>query len=537
MLAPMYASFFRLQREPFSIAPDPRFLFMSEAHREALAHLLYGLSGGGGFVLLTGEIGAGKTTVCRCFLDQVPADTHVAYIFNPKLEVTELLQTVCDEFGIVLPARASTVKDYVDALNTFLLAAHAAGRNCVLVIDEAQSLSAPVLEQLRLLTNLETAERKLLQIVLIGQPELRQMLARPELEQLAQRVIARYHLPALSAAETASYVKHRLAVAGLAGEMPFDARALARIHQLCGGVPRRINLLADRALLGGYANGRSRIDRATVERAAREVFDRRQPGHPRRPLVLALGGVAAVALAVGLAMAWAPGGAPRSSAASAAVGAARGAVHAASAASAAVAAAASAAASAAAPADPAAVASIALRSESAGWRELAALWQLELGDGDPCEQAQRRQLACFRGSSGLAQVRELDRPVLLTLRDGQDKPSYMLLTAIDDRTATLRAGGESREVSWWVLAGLWRGEFATLWRVPPGFREPAVDPPPQPLAAWVDGRVPGQREQPLKARITAFQVAHGLRPDGLAGPLTLMQINRASGVEEPHLNR
>src|SRR6218665_1347057 len=210
--AAMYAPFFGLRQAPFSIAPDPHYLFMSERHREALAHLLYGLDGGGGFVLLTGEIGAGKTTVCRCFLDQVPAHCDVAYVFNPKLSVTELLQTICDEFGIAGRAGAGTVKDYVDTLNGFLLASPAAGRHSVLIIDEAQSLSAEVLEQLRLLTNLETAERKLLQIILIGQPELRDMLARPELEQLAQRVIARFHLGALAEAETAQYIRHRLNV-------------------------------------------------------------------------------------------------------------------------------------------------------------------------------------------------------------------------------------------------------------------------------------------------------------------------------------
>jgi general secretion pathway protein A len=201
----MYAPFFGLSKEPFSIAPDPRFLFMSEQHREALAHLMYGLGGGGGFVLLTGEIGAGKTTVCRCFLEQVPASCAVAYIFNPKLTAAELLQTVCAEFGIVLPApldaaahhQPASVKAHVDALNAFLLAAHAQGRQAVLVIDEAQSLGPDVLEQLRLLTNLETSERKLLQIVLIGQPELRDMLAQPGLEQLSQRVTARFHLGAL----------------------------------------------------------------------------------------------------------------------------------------------------------------------------------------------------------------------------------------------------------------------------------------------------------------------------------------------------
>jgi general secretion pathway protein A len=192
----MYATHFGLTREPFSLAPDPRFLFMSERHREALAHLMYGVRGGGGFVLLTGEIGAGKTTVVRCLLEQLPATCVVAYVFNPRLTALELLQTVCHEFGITDIADAGSGKAHVDALNRFLLAAHAKGQQALLVIDEAQALDAAVLEQLRLLTNLETAERKLLQIVLVGQPELRDMLAQPGLEQLAQRVIARYHLGA-----------------------------------------------------------------------------------------------------------------------------------------------------------------------------------------------------------------------------------------------------------------------------------------------------------------------------------------------------
>src|SRR5688500_677943 len=267
----MYAPFFGLRQEPFSIAPDPRYLFMSERHREALAHLLYGVKGGGGFVLLTGEIGAGKTTVCRCFLEQIPKRSNVAYIFNPKLTVIELLRSICDEFRIPykLPrGEAATVKAYVDPLNDFLLKTHAVGQNNVLIIDEAQNLSADVLEQLRLLTNLETNERKLLQIILIGQPELRTMLARPELEQLAQRVTARFHLEALSEAETAQYVRHRLAVAGMTTAIPFDRRALARIHRLSRGVPRRINLLCDRALLGAYAEGKTSVARGIVDKAA-----------------------------------------------------------------------------------------------------------------------------------------------------------------------------------------------------------------------------------------------------------------------------
>jgi general secretion pathway protein A len=310
----MYLQHFGLAQEPFSLAPDPRYLFMSERHREALAHLLYGVSGsdgagsgvGGGFVLLTGDIGTGKTTICRCFLEQLPTGCHVAYIFNPKLTVAELLQSICEEFHVYMdsaPRLPPTVKPYIDALNRFLLDCHAQGQSCVLIIDEAQNLQTDVLEQLRLLTNLETQECKLLQIVLIGQPELRNMLARPALEQLAQRVIARFHLDALSAAETQDYIAHRMAVAGHHGALPFEQTALKRVHQLAGGVPRRINLLCGRALLGAWATGQHRIHRAVVDKAAAEVFgtDTTALGGPRLgPKALIWGGLCGL-LGAGLA--------------------------------------------------------------------------------------------------------------------------------------------------------------------------------------------------------------------------------------------
>jgi general secretion pathway protein A len=294
----MYKKFFGLKHDPFSIAPDPHYLFMSERHREALAHLLYGVRGGGGFVLLTGEIGAGKTTVCRCFLEQVPRRTNVAYIFNPRQTAEELLESICDDFRIsreAEPGRALTARGHVAALNEFLLRTHAVGQNSVLIIDEAQSLSAEVLEQLRLLTNLETNERKLLQII----------LARPELEQLGQRVIARYHLDALTPRETAQYIHHRLTVSGLTGALPFDAASMQRIHALSDGVPRRINLLCDRALLGAYASGRPQVDLAIVDKAAAEVRGemppRRwsvslRPARMRMAAALGLGVVAGAAM-------------------------------------------------------------------------------------------------------------------------------------------------------------------------------------------------------------------------------------------------
>ncbi len=267
----LYQAFFGLNAEPFSIAPDPRFLYMSQRHQEALAHLLYGLQSGGGFVLLTGAVGAGKTTVSRAFLEQLPQNCRVAYVLNPRQTSAELLATICHELGLAEPDTHSA-NGRVQALYEHLLSAHAQGLQHLLIIDEAQNLSVDVLEQLRLLTNLETAQRKLLQIILIGQPELRALLAQPHLEQLSQRIIARYHLEPLSLEDTRRYVEHRLAVAGRAAASPFEEGALRVLHQLSGGVPRRINLLCDRAMLGAWSAGLGTVSSAVVKRCADEIF-------------------------------------------------------------------------------------------------------------------------------------------------------------------------------------------------------------------------------------------------------------------------
>src|SRR5450830_402201 len=267
----MYHSYFGLAEAPFSIAPEPRYLYMSRHHQEALAHLLYGVNGDGGFVLLTGEVGTGKTTICRCLLQQIPASCDVAYIFNPMLTMEELLSTICVEFGIAYPPGNTSIMVFVDCINAFLLDAHAKGRHTVLIIDEAQNLSADVLEQMRLLTNLETNERKLLQIILLGQPELALMLERPELRQLSQRIVARYHLGPLTKPEVAAYVRHRLEISGAQRQL-IPARLMGRVYRLSGGVPRVINVLCDRSLLGAYVEGKECIDGATLAKAAREVF-------------------------------------------------------------------------------------------------------------------------------------------------------------------------------------------------------------------------------------------------------------------------
>jgi len=610
----MYMRFFGLKQQPFSLAPDPRYLYMSKRHREALAHLLYGVGGGGGFVLLSGEIGAGKTTVCRCFLEQIPKRCNVAYIFNPKLTVMELLKTVCDEFHIPMPAAdapAPTVKTYVDALNGFLLQTHAVGQNNVLIIDEAQMLSADVLEQLRLLTNLETNERKLLQIVLIGQPELRTMLERPDLEQLAQRVIARFHLNALSAKETEHYIRHRLSVAGMTRAVPFDHKALQRIHELTRGVPRRINLLCDRVMLGAYAHGRHSIDVPMIEKAGREVFGRSTDAEPDRKRFGSSAGIGLL-VAAGLALAalvgfalyggWrqlaastsiaaagpasAPAAsatratpatpAPASSAAPRAAGASASSPGAMSSSATTVAAApaaivvpgtppiaratatdntspaATTGAIAAHPGGP--LDAVALRArlqtfgvdEKTAWRELLPMWGIDGYSGDPCTAAARRQVRCSKFGATLPMVRSLARPGLVWLRDDTGRSTTALLVGLNEKRATLRAGDETLAVQAAALAQVWRGDFATAWRLPPGYvtavaegaSGPLVDRLATQMASFVGepAPAPGQTmDAELLARVSKFQAAHGLPAVGKAGPTTFMQLNRAIGIDEPRL--
>ena len=569
----MYSQHFGLTQDPFSIAPDPRYLFMSERHREALAHLLFGMSGphstaggsGGGFVLLTGDIGTGKTTICRCFLEQIPAGCHVAYIFNPKLTVVELLQSICEEFHITLAATTSapaTLKDYIDALNAFLLQSHAAGQSSVLIIDEAQNLQADVLEQLRLLTNLETNARKLLQIVLIGQPELRTMLARPELEQLAQRVIARFHLDALTEAESTQYIQHRLAVAGHAGALPFDRKALQAIHRLTRGVPRRINLLCGRALLGAWATGLHSVSRTVVRKAAGEVFGAEhapaRTGSTMRTStwLLAVAGVLLSAVATAAftlsngQRAARPSALPSKtavaplSAPSAAVSVSTGpgsaptpmAVASAS----------------AAPTPAPTIAPLETllpqlsRDIAQAWNALANNGQLPATNGDPCAVAATQQLQCYRTTKlNLPLLRQLARPGILTLHADDDGGArYAVLVGMADQTATLRIGEQQHTVSLSALTRYWRGDFATLWRVPDGYtpaaRGGASGPAITQLARQLDQldgitnpttptTSPQQLDAALKQRVRDFQRTHGLQADGQPGPITYMQLESALG--------
>jgi general secretion pathway protein A len=564
----MYLHRYGLSREPFSIAPDPRFLYLSDRHREALAHLLYGLQGNGGFVILTGEVGAGKTTLCRGLLEQAEAHGRIAYIFNPRLTELELLQTVCDEFGLeVESSRRGSIKVLIDTLNTFLLAEHAGGRRCVLVIDEAQNLSDGVLEQLRLLTNLETTERKLLLIVLVGQPELREMLARPQLTALAQRVIARYHLEPLSAADTRAYVRHRLRVAGATDPLPLGDAAVVRVHAITAGVPRRINLLCDRALLAAYAADCDQVNPDQLDAAAAEVG--LAAARPTASNVTPAWRLAAVGAAFGAAIGavavamWLHGRAPPSAAPVAAGGSAShtGSLQAQPVVPDRSPGTLEARASRTDITSPSALATKPHRTHlpelwprlhadiDGAWRQLARHWDVASpaapagsapGAGRDCPVP--APLRCWRGSITLAQAMALDRPALLLLRDAAGAERAVLLRSLDAQDVVVETSDGAWQLSRAELARSWSGDYATLWRAPEGWPAQGAPEPGDAIVAWLeqqlDAAMPRDASVPSanwRERLMRFQRAQSLKPDGVPGPMTVMQLNRALGVHEPRL--
>jgi general secretion pathway protein A len=529
----MYLEYYGLREAPFSITPDPRYVFLSERHRDALAHLLYGVGkgGSGGFVQLTGEVGTGKTTLSRLLLEQLPENTQVALLLNPKLSPIEMIETVCEELKLDITGKRGSLKGLTDTLNAYLLDAYAQGLRVVLIVDEAQNLSLDALEQVRLLTNLETPTQKLLQIILLGQPELRDMLARPELRQLAQRITARYHLTPLDSAETEAYVKHRMAVAGCQ-HIPFSRLGLRALYQRSTGIPRLINVIADRALMAGYAREQQTIGERLVDRSADETL----PGHARYWVRRYARWVLAALLLVAVVTAGllrAPSGNPP------------------------------------APAQPATqpatqvvaqggVARLEARLSALPSTELYAVTQLlsrwQVGSAEASVRAATRcppsiapGLFCLRGSGTLEQVLRFDRPLILVL--GQDDYArHALLQGAGNRNVRLDLAGEAIELPRSELARFWTGDFIAIWRVPTTITAAMRRGDAGPGVAWakdnlhrLDGgagaeRGPAYFDADMEERVRKLQLAYGIQADGIIGPETLFAL---SALEEtgPHLTR
>ncbi|MCZ6619401.1 MAG: AAA family ATPase [Gammaproteobacteria bacterium] len=544
----MYNEHFHFSREPFSIAPDPRFLYLSEVHSEALAHLMYGFANSG-FVLVTGEVGTGKTTLLRNLIRQTPPDLDVAFILNPRLTVKELLETICEELGINHePGSMQTVKQYIDLLNKHLLRSYSEGRSTVLIIDEAQNLAPAVLEQIRLLTNLETDERKLLRIILLGQPELGKLLERQELRQLAQRITARYHLESLGREDFFAYVAHRLTTAGGDPHI-FDKGALRKLYRISRGIPRVINVLADRALLGAYVEGKHSVTPSIVARAAREVLGGRQ----RFPLWLTASVVSVSVLSVSVlsvsvvAMAWVYFSAsvpepepsieisrtetivqsPTTQAETQAPGEQNPADHTPDDTDRPRASDREVAAPPELPRQPGngpgnghsdadrlghpeladqrypdlpEVIRIArppdgsYSSQRKAYAVVFALWGSQYDSEEnsiPCDFAPSVGLQCLRRQGGWNEINRLNLPVVVELWDNETVPYYAAVTAtdIDGRSFQFNLSNEVYRITPKDLRNIWFGTYVVLWKTPPGYRGSLRNGDDHPSVGWLRGQL------------------------------------------------
>ena len=559
----MYASFFGLNEKPFAITPDPRYLYLGPRHAEALAHLLYGVTESGGFIQLTGEVGTGKTTVVRSLLEQLPPNTEVALVLNPRLSPTEFLLTICDELQVEVEERASP-KAIIDALNLRLLKAHAAGRRVVLIVDEAQNLSTEVLEQIRLLTNLETAKQKLLQIILVGQPELRDLLARSDLRQLAQRITGRYHLEPLEPEELRAYVRHRLEIAGGRGEI-FTTAAIRELHRSSDGIPRLANVIADRALLGAWSKETRSVDGRLTRQAAREVFGnrvrkqvRRAPGTAAVLLGLAAVVIVALAAVIYLLLQRGPGGdanlpvaqpATRAPVTSPVI---RPEPPAATAAGVIEASPESPATIEPEPPEPVAepvaeplaaqlAAGLLPTGTDTAFATLFERWGLAYRpeDGPACEQAAAEGLRCLLRRGTWGELAVLNRPVIMVLADADGREHQLVLNRILDGAAELSAGGESVTVPLGELLTLWFGEYLLLWRPEAGDGRTLTRNQAGADVLWLRRALGELRGNPIlppdsatydpamAAAVRDFQRSARLEVDGIAGAMTMIALYNA----------
>ncbi|MDH3342112.1 MAG: AAA family ATPase [Gammaproteobacteria bacterium] len=552
----MYNAYFNFKEAPFSIAPDPRYLYMTEQHREALAHLVYGLNSEGGCILLTGEVGTGKTTVCRCLLEQIPEHTNIALVVNPKVTAVELLATICDELKIEYPSENNTIKTYTDRINAFLIEANARNEKTVLIIDEAQNLDNTVLEQLRLLTNLETNQRKLLQIIILGQPELLDILARQEMRQLAQRITARFHLNALSRGDVKAYINHRLAISGQNAQL-FPETTISQLYRLSKGIPRLLNVLCDRSLLGTYVQNKTIVDTKTLSTAAKEVFGELKQVQNKSKLMRALRITAMISIiAITLALIIALLSEQQNKTTSATES------------------------------DndkntqlPTILEPASLETDS----KIESITNTEQIPSDPidefiltsvdnnkeialssllmrwrpdytsktnsgiCDDA-AHGLSCLNHRGNLNSLRKLNRPVILKLYNDDGKIAYLLLNYLNDNEATLNTGLASFNIDTRLLDKHWYGEFSLLWRAPPFYQKTILPGSKGEVVQWLGQQLTrlydssnsptiyNSYSKELVALLKRFQQSQGLIADGIAGPLTLIHLNTAIGQVVPVLN-
>lgn len=536
----MYLDYFGLKESPFSIAPNPDFLFMSERHKEALAHLTFGLGETGGFVLLTGEVGTGKTTVSRALLKQVPENTQVALVLNPSLTELELLATVCDELSIEYDRDSFSVKDFGDAIRQRLLENHFQGGNTMLLIDEAQHLSVEVLEQLRLLTNFETDTRKLLRVVLIGQPELQQKLKQPVLRQLAQRITARYHLLPLTVNEVEAYVRHRLMVAGC--ELPlFAPSVIKQLFKAADGIPRVINLLCDRALLAAYGRDQMQVDKKALNQAIEEVA----LGEPKSQgfnLNYVLSGALLGCLIVA---AWfilqqtpaveidnQPIAAPVAERPTEIVAV-----------------------------EPAPVLEQSeddiqaikqewqqLRANNSlparSWQLLLRTWGYDVANAQAnCNLVTSLDLYCLNLTGGERALREVNLPAVVELEE--DGHYFYAVVRHWGPKLELWMGDRAIMVSRSWFGQRWNGEFQVLWKQPPGFTGVLKQGNQGEAVYWLEqslSLIQGQRprktfnfDAQLSRQVQQFQQQNRLSADGIAGVFTLLRLNQQIYVDQPRL--
>jgi len=585
----MYLEHFGLKELPFSIAPNPRYLYFTHQHQEALAHLVYGLNSAGGIILLTGEVGTGKTTISRKLLEDIPENIDIAWIVNPRLSVEELLAAICDELGIDYPDGNSSIKIFTDLISAYLIHAHGNARNVVLMIDEAQNLSPEVLEQLRLLTNLETSERKLLQIVLLGQPELKTMLERTDLRQLAQRITARYHLHPLGKVETREYIRHRLAVGGC-NKTVFSRRAMNLIHHLSHGTPRLINLLCDRALLGVYSGNGVMVYPKHVRQASREVLG--QAETPKRrflvPVVAMILLTTAVAIFV-ITGVWqnqplqfksvlarqspppptfeiepkhrntatekvmhsplpdqgaepvainAQGIPPTESIARQTAKKAPDVTS-------------KAEKKRPIPADSASLWKTIEENgtKTLAFQTLAGIWHTGLAstEGQPCDQLMNKKLFCLSQHTNLWLLQKLDRPAIFRIIDQNGGLHYAVIRSASDDRAIIQLDKQQWSIRLSELKQRWQDSMTLIWMKPPGYKKAlqigdsgeAVEWLARQLDRIQGSMIPSGQSHTMDAiledRLKYFQKSEGIPPDGIAGVLTLMRINDRIGLNSPRL--